>query len=129
MKLFFCFPEKKIGGVSILFLRVSHALSKKFSRDTYLIDYNYVESLLQENDHGTFKGLILVDFAGRAVNLEKFKKLANKYGLWILEDSCHAPGGFFLDSNNKKQNCGNRYFCHVVWSMSKCRHIHSIYTR
>ncbi len=92
--------------------------------NTYLIDYNHVESLLQENDHGTFKGLILVDFAGRAVNLEKFKKLANKYGLWILEDSCHAPGGFFLDSNNKKQNCGNGKFADLaIFSFHPVKHI------
>ena len=52
MKLFFCFPEKKIGGVSILFLRVSRALSKKFSRDTYLIDYKdgYMAQNLDEED-------------------------------------------------------------------------------
>ena len=52
MKLFFCFPEKKIGGVSILFLRVSNALSKKFSRDTYLIDYKdgYMAQNLDEED-------------------------------------------------------------------------------
>ena len=52
MKLFFCFPEKKIGGVSILFLRVSRSLSKKFSRDTYLIDYKdgYMAQNLDEED-------------------------------------------------------------------------------
>ena len=52
MKLFFCFPEKKIGGVSILFLRVSSVLSKKFSRDTYLIDYKdgYMAQNLDEED-------------------------------------------------------------------------------
>ena len=92
--------------------------------NTYLIDYNNVESLLRENDHGTFKGLILVDFAGRAVNLEKFKKLADKYGLWILEDSCHSPGGFFVDSNNKKQNCGNGQFADLaIFSFHPVKHI------
>ena len=52
MKLFFCFPEKKIGGVSILFLRVSSVLSKKFSKDTYLIDYEdgYMAQNLDEED-------------------------------------------------------------------------------
>lgn len=43
---------------------------------------------------GTYKGLILVDFAGYPLNLEAFRKLADTYGIWIIEDACHAPGGF-----------------------------------
>ena len=39
MKLYFCFPEKKVGGVSILFLRISKNLSEKFFKKTYLIDF------------------------------------------------------------------------------------------
>ena len=52
MKLFFCFPEKKIGGVSILFLRVSSVLTRKFSKDTYLIDYEdgFMAQNLDEKD-------------------------------------------------------------------------------
>ena len=34
-------------------------------------------------------------------------KIADDYGLWILEDSCHAPGGFYTDIKGEKQNCGN----------------------
>ena len=34
-------------------------------------------------------------------------KIADKYNLWILEDACHAPGGYFIDSNDVKQYCGN----------------------
>ena len=75
--------------------------------ETYLIDLNKVEELLLKYPKGTFKGIIPVDFAGRAVNLEKLKKLANNYGLWIIEDACHAPGGYFTDSKGVNQNCGN----------------------
>lgn len=91
---------------------------------TYLIDYNKVKSLLESHPYGTFKGLILIDFAGRAVNIEKFKKLADKHGVWILEDSCHAPGGFFIDSNNKKQNCGNGKYAELaIFSFHPVKHI------
>ena len=37
--------------------------------------------------------------------MEKFKDLADEFNLWLLEDSCHAPGGYFIDKNGLKQNC------------------------
>ncbi|MBX9448457.1 MAG: DegT/DnrJ/EryC1/StrS family aminotransferase [Taibaiella sp.] len=52
--------------------------------------------------------MIPVDFAGRAVNLEAFRKLADEYDLWIIEDACHAPGGYFTDSNGHQQLCGKQ---------------------
>ena len=54
--------------------------------DTYLLDIEKVRKLLEESPKGTYKGIIPVDFAGRANNLEKFRSLADEYGLWILED-------------------------------------------
>ena len=52
MKLYFCFPEKKVGGVSILFLRISKNLSEKFIKKTYLIDFEdgYMARSLSEKD-------------------------------------------------------------------------------
>src|SRR5690606_37453872 len=78
--------------------------------ETYLLDIDAVRKLLAEAPKGTFSGIIPVDFAGRAVNLEEFRKLAIEYDLWIIEDACHAPGGFFVDSGGQKQFCGNGNF-------------------
>ena len=68
--------------------------------ETYLLDLDSVKELLESSPKGTYAGIIPVDFAGRAVNLEEFKKVADEYDLWILEDACHAPGGCFVDANN-----------------------------
>ena len=46
---------------------------------TYLIDLKKIEELLLKHPKGTFKGVIPVNFAGRAVNLEELKKITNKY--------------------------------------------------
>jgi UDP-4-amino-4,6-dideoxy-N-acetyl-beta-L-altrosamine transaminase len=94
--------------------------------ETYLIDYTSVKKLLEESPMGTYQGIIPVDFAGRAVDLEKFKALANKYNLWIVEDSCHSPGGYFLDSGGKQQNCGNGNFADLaIFSFHPVKHIAS----
>jgi UDP-4-amino-4,6-dideoxy-N-acetyl-beta-L-altrosamine transaminase len=92
--------------------------------DTYLLDIKKVEALLKASPKGTYKGIVPVDFAGRAVNLEAFRKLADEYGLWILEDSCHSPGGYFIDSNGEKQNCGNGNYADLaIFSFHPVKHI------
>ena len=72
-------------------------------KDTYLMDVVKLRQLLVENPKGTFKGIIPVDFAGYPQNLEELKEIADEYGLWILEDACHAPGGYFVDRSGERQ--------------------------
>ena len=92
--------------------------------DTYLLDFNSVKQLVESSPKGTYKGIIPVDFAGRAVDLEKFRELANKHNLWLIEDACHAPGGFFMDSHSIKQNCGNGNFADLaIFSFHPVKHI------
>ena len=92
--------------------------------DTYCLDINKVEELIKSKPKGFFSGIIPVDLAGYAVNLEAFRKLANEHGLWIIEDACHAPGGFFTDSKGQKQLCGNGNFAEVsVFSFHPVKHI------
>jgi UDP-4-amino-4,6-dideoxy-N-acetyl-beta-L-altrosamine transaminase len=91
---------------------------------TYLLDIEKVRILLKNSPKGTFKGIIPVDFAGRAVNLEDYRKLAKEFNLWIIEDACHAPGGYFIDENNKKQSCGNSNFADLaIFSFHPVKHI------
>jgi UDP-4-amino-4,6-dideoxy-N-acetyl-beta-L-altrosamine transaminase len=94
--------------------------------ETYIIDYHSVEKLLEASPIGTYQGIIPVDLAGRAVDLEKFRTLADKYNLWIIEDACHAPGGFFVDSKGNNQNCGNGNFADLaIFSFHPVKHITS----
>ena len=91
---------------------------------TYLLDINKVRDLLEKVPKGTYKGIIPVDFAGRANDLEEFRKLADEYGIWILEDSCHSPGGYFIDCSGKKQTCGNSNFADLaIFSFHPVKHI------
>lgn len=92
--------------------------------NTYLLDINSVRKLLHASPKGTYKGIIPVDFAGYPVNLEEFRKLADEYGLWIIEDACHAPGGYFTDTSGQKQNCGNGNYADLaIFSFHPVKHI------
>ena len=91
---------------------------------TYLLDIEVVKKLLTTSPKGTYAGIIPVDFAGRAINLEAFRNLADEFGLWIIEDACHAPGGFFTDSKMQQQHCGNGEFADLaIFSFHPVKHI------
>jgi len=94
--------------------------------ETYLLDIKKVRKLLEESPKGTFSGIIPVDFAGRVVNLEEFRNLADEFGLWIIEDACHAPGGYFQDKGGKIQYSGNGSFSDLsIFSFHPVKHIAS----
>ena len=91
---------------------------------TYLLDLDAVRKLLEEAPKGTYKGVIPVDLAGRAVDLEKLRKLADEFDLWIVEDACHAPGGYFRSTLGAKERCGNGRFADMsIFSFHPVKHI------
>jgi UDP-4-amino-4,6-dideoxy-N-acetyl-beta-L-altrosamine transaminase len=91
---------------------------------TYLIDIEKVKNLLESSPKGTYSGIIPVDFSGRAVNLEEVRDLADEYNLWIIEDACHSPGGYFVNSKGIKQNCGNGNYADLaIFSFHPVKHI------
>lgn len=92
--------------------------------ETLLIDIDEVKKILKKHPKGSIKGIIPVDFSGRPVNLEKFRDLADEYNLWIIEDACHSPGGFYYDSNNAMQKCGNGKHADLsIFSFHPVKHI------
>jgi UDP-4-amino-4,6-dideoxy-N-acetyl-beta-L-altrosamine transaminase len=92
--------------------------------NTYLLDINSVKELIESKPKGFFKGIIPVDFAGLPVNMEDFRTLADSHNLWIIEDACHAPGGYFIDSKEDQNFCGNGKYADIgVFSFHPVKHI------
>lgn len=92
--------------------------------DSFLLDIDRVKSLLEQAPKGYYKGIIPVDFAGYPLNLEAFRQLADEHGLWIIEDACHAPGGYFTDSQSIEQRCGNGIYADIsIFSFHPVKHI------
>ncbi len=91
---------------------------------TLTLDIDKVRTLLAAHPKGYFQGIVPVDFAGFPVDLEAFRKLADEYGLWIIEDACHAPGGYFIDGDHNPQRCGNGAFADLaIFSFHPVKHI------
>jgi UDP-4-amino-4,6-dideoxy-N-acetyl-beta-L-altrosamine transaminase len=92
--------------------------------ETYLLDIRKVKQLIENNPAGSYRGIIPVDFAGKAVDLEAYRRLADEFNLWLIEDACHAPGGFFTDASGNAQKCGNGQFAELaIFSFHPVKHI------
>ncbi|MDR0801812.1 UDP-4-amino-4,6-dideoxy-N-acetyl-beta-L-altrosamine transaminase [Fluviicola sp.] len=91
---------------------------------TYLMTPESVHEVIRSNPGKKIKGLIPVDFAGRVPQLDAFRELADEYDLWIIEDACHAPGGYFIDQKKQKQSVGNGLFADLsIFSFHPVKHI------
>lgn len=92
--------------------------------DTYLMDARKLEHMLESNPKGHFSGMVIVDFAGYPHNLEVFREIADRHGLWIIEDACHAPGARYTDSHGESRRTGDsRYADCTVFSFHPVKHI------
>lgn len=56
--------------------------------DTLLVDPSSVESLIGPRT----KAIVAVDYAGQPCDYDALRGIAERYGLWLIADSCHALG-------------------------------------
>lgn len=92
--------------------------------ETYLLDLNKVRELLEADRKKKIKGIIPVDFAGRSVDMEAFRALADEFDCWIIEDACHAPGAYFENSRGEKIKAGSGVYADLaIFSFHPVKHI------
>jgi UDP-4-amino-4,6-dideoxy-N-acetyl-beta-L-altrosamine transaminase len=93
-------------------------------RETYLLDINEVRKLLIADKKNEIKGIIPVDFAGRVVDMEAFRKLADEFNCWLIEDACHAPGGSFNNFKGERISSGGGIYADLaIFSFHPVKHI------
>ena len=91
---------------------------------TYLIDLEKLKEKINSKPLGYYKAIIPVDFAGRPNDLEKIKNIADKFGIKIISDCCHSPGGHFIDSSGEINRCGNGAYADLsIFSFHPVKHI------
>jgi hypothetical protein len=59
--------------------------------DTLTIDVDHVASLITPRT----KAIVAVDYAGLPCDLDELLALADRHGLVLVEDACHAPGALY----------------------------------
>tara|TARA_B100001175_G_scaffold314236_1_gene323204 strand:+ start:5088 stop:6239 length:1152 start_codon:yes stop_codon:yes gene_type:complete len=116
-------PNTFVASANCIKYNGGNVIFSDIDEKTFLIDLNKIENLLSKSIN-KISGIIPVNFAGYPVDLEKLRKIADKYNLWIVEDACHSPGGYFIDSNKKNQKCGNGNYADLsIFSFHPVKHI------
>ena len=91
---------------------------------TYLMDLDLLEKKINSKPKGYYSGIITVDFAGLPVNTEKLNRIATENDIWVIEDACHAPGAFYVDSNKDEILCGSSTYTDLTcFSFHPVKHI------
>jgi UDP-4-amino-4,6-dideoxy-N-acetyl-beta-L-altrosamine transaminase len=94
---------------------------------TYLLDIHKVRALLEKtpkSERSAYKGVVPVDFAGLPVDMAAWRELADEFGLWILEDACHAPGASFTDKQGVEHRAGDGSLADLaIFSFHPVKHI------
>jgi UDP-4-amino-4,6-dideoxy-N-acetyl-beta-L-altrosamine transaminase len=72
----------------------------------------------------TYAGIVLVNYAGWAIDLEPWRALADAHGIWILEDACHAPGASYVTQAGERVRTGScRFSDATMFSFHSVKHI------
>ncbi|MEM6805368.1 MAG: UDP-4-amino-4,6-dideoxy-N-acetyl-beta-L-altrosamine transaminase [Bacteroidota bacterium] len=90
---------------------------------TGLMDIQLVEQKLKDAPPAYYSLIIAVDFAGFPYPMDKLRKLADQYGCKIIEDSCHAPGAFYLSDQGVAKSGNGAYADLSIFSFHPTKHI------
>jgi UDP-4-amino-4,6-dideoxy-N-acetyl-beta-L-altrosamine transaminase len=115
-----CTPLTFAASVNCVKYCGGEVLFADIDPDTYLMDINHAEEIIKNNPDKKIVGIIPVDFAGSVVDLNAFRNFADKHSLWLLEDACHAPGGYY---ESKLQTAGGGIADLAIFSFHPVKHI------
>jgi perosamine synthetase len=82
--------------------------------ETLLIDAAQVEAKITPRT----KAIIAVDYAGHPCNYDALRRIANRHGLLLVDDACHAVGGQYRSRNVGTLADLNTFSFHPVKSMT-----------
>jgi len=90
-------------------------------RHSYTIDVNHTENIIIDlvNQGKNVKAVIAVDFAGHPCDWKQLRKLANEYGIQLVNDNCHAVGAKL----GNDVGYGVKYADAVIQSYHPVKHI------
>tara|TARA_B110000238_G_C16134359_1_gene442930 strand:- start:236 stop:1405 length:1170 start_codon:yes stop_codon:yes gene_type:complete len=104
----------------ITFLATAHA-AKYTGAKVYFADVDHKTGLISEDSvyailkksKNKIKALVLVHLGNKTCNLEKFKKIADEFGVILIEDSCHAFGEIYIPNNKDSSMVGSANYSHA----------------
>lgn len=90
---------KEVITTSLTFVSTNHAILYEkgipvfcdIEPDTLNIDVNKIEALITKKT----VGIVCVDYGGHPCDMDKIRKIAKKYKLFVIEDAAHSCGSLY----------------------------------
>lgn len=108
-------PITFVATTNMLLVLGARPVFADVESDTGNIDPSSIESLITEKT----KAIVPVHYGGHPADLEAIKNMADRYGLKVIEDACHALGAKYKGS--KIGSC--KYSDATVFSFHPVKHI------
>ncbi len=93
------------------FFATAGSISKVGAKPTFVdIDpqtYNLDPAKIQERITSKTKAIIPVHLFGQCADMEPIKELAQRYGLWLIEDAAQAIGADYIKDSSTHQRAGS----------------------
>jgi len=99
------------------------ALFVDIDPNTGLIDMDSLEAVIEQDEGKTIRAIVPVHFAGQPSDLPRIKFIAEKYGIKIVDDACHALGSSFSNGSQAVRVGGNDYADMTVFSFHPVKHV------
>jgi len=97
-------PSYTFVSTALAFVREGAIIRFVDSRSDHPgMDENKVEELITNKT----KAIVVVHYAGVACDMDKIMSLANKYGLFVVEDTAQAIGSYYTGSDGIKKPLGS----------------------
>ncbi|HYQ58636.1 MAG TPA: DegT/DnrJ/EryC1/StrS family aminotransferase [Draconibacterium sp.] len=95
-------PFSFVSTVEVLVLMGLKPVFVDVCRDTFNIDVSQIEKAITERT----KAILPVHLFGQCANLEAILNIANKHGLYVVEDACQALGTDYIFKDGTKKKAG-----------------------
>ncbi len=103
-------PEDEIITTTFTFIATAEVIALlklkpvlvDIDEDTFLMDHNKIESLITKKT----KAIIPVHLFGQCCDMEKIMNIAQKYSIYVVEDTAQALGTDYYFSNGSKAKAG-----------------------
>lgn len=92
-----------VSTVNAFVLRGAKIVFIDSMKDNPNMDANLIEDLITSKT----KAIVPVHYAGVACNMKQIMEVANKHGLYVVEDAAQAIDSYFIHSDGKKQPLGS----------------------
>ena len=92
-----------VSTANAFVLRGANIVFADSGKDHPNIDPDHIESLITANT----RAIVVVHYAGVACNMDKIMAVAQRYGLFVIEDAAHAIDSFYTGTDRVKRPLGS----------------------